>query len=158
MSTPLLNKNINMQLSRKYSLLTVLMLVAFVSSKCQNKSSDDNTITNEDTSFIRNEYHLTNRKNFEVGDIYETWTNNKDTSKTIIKLYIDNRLAGLVSYREKLQDGIFLRCYENTTLWIRANYVNGKKHGYFKYYDEKGKLFAIEEYDHGVLLQTKEVK
>jgi len=141
---------------RVFILSNMLLLVLFINSKCQDKSSQGNTITNEDTSFIRKEYHLVRtRKNNDGRQVYEKWTNDKDTSKSIIILYVDNKLSSLGYYRNNLHDGALISCYDNGVVWIRANYVNGEKHGPFKYYDEKGELFAVEEYKNGTLVSTK---
>ncbi len=63
----------------------------------------------------------------------------------------------MASYKNRQHDGIYVNCYDDGIAWMRGNFINGKRNGRFKYYDEKGQLYAIEEYNNGTLLSTKEV-
>ena len=64
-------------------------------------------------------------------------------------------------YKEKInrfnnknqKHGVWKEFYPNNTIKTEMNYVNGKLNGYFKNFDESGKLLSINLYKNGEILQ-----
>ncbi len=52
--------------------------------------------------------------------------------------------------------------WNNGNLRLEGSYLNGKRHGFFKYYDENGAFLHVEKYDHDQLVkdaaETKKVE
>ncbi len=58
-----------------------------------------------------------------------------------------------------LKQGGWKYFWDNGNLKIEAQYLNNKKHGFFKYYNENGDLLYVEKFEHDNLLQdAKETK
>lgn len=58
-----------------------------------------------------------------------------------------------------LKQGNWKYFWDNGNLKLEATYLNGKKHGFFKFYDEAGNFLYIEKYDHDQLVEdAKETK
>lgn len=84
-------------------------------------------------------------------------TFNKDGLVTAVTKYYH----GVMSRTERInrtdnvgnKQGNWKYFWDNGNLKLEATYLNGKKHGFFKFYDEEGNFLYVEKYDHDQLVE-----
>lgn len=91
----------------------------------------------------------------------------KEFNDTGLVVAVTNYYHGVMSRRERinrtdkfgLKQGGWKYFWNNGHLKMEGNYLNGKKHGFFKFYDEGGKFLYVEKYEHDQLItDAKETK
>ncbi len=91
----------------------------------------------------------------------------KEYDSTGLVIAVTNYYHGVMSRRERinrtdkfgLKQGGWKFFWENGFLRLEGNYLNDKKHGFFKHYDEGGNFLFVEKYEHDLLItDAKETK
>ncbi len=91
----------------------------------------------------------------------------KEFDKTGLVVAVANYYRGVMSRRERinrtdehgLKQGSWKFFWDNGQLKMEGNFLNGKKHGFFKFYDESGNFLYVEKYENDQLItDAKETK
>lgn len=91
----------------------------------------------------------------------------KEFDDTGLVVAVTNYYHGVMSRRERInrtdkfgmKQGGWKYFWNNGQLRVEGNYLNGKKHGFFKFYDEGGNFLYVEKYEHDQLItDAKETK
>jgi uncharacterized protein len=108
-----------------------------------------------DTGALWKEIQFENNKEEGKGIEY-------DHSGRIISNYIFKN--GFIYQHERInrynevgnKTGIWRELYDDQQIKLEGNYNNGKKNGVFKFYDRKGKLEKLEQYEDDVLIEGEQ--
>ena len=65
----------------------------------------------------------------------------------------DSQLWERQNYKDGKREGLWEMFYENGQLSFRGNYKNGKQDGLLEYFDEDGNLTSTETYRNGELVE-----
>lgn len=132
----------------------------------------------EQVVYGKNEYTVTNWRNDTVVGSVNSYRNNGTLAKSVpyidglpnglAKEYNDTGLViavtkyyrGIRSHREiinrtdksGLKQGGWKYFWTNGNLKLEAQYLNDKKHGFFKYYNEDGEFLYVEKYENDNLI------
>lgn len=91
----------------------------------------------------------------------------KEFDQNGLVVAVTNYYRGIMSRRERInrtddfgqKQGAWKYFWDNGQLRVEGNYLNNKKHGFFKYYDEGGNFLYVEKYEHDQLVKdAKETK
>ncbi|MEG2071432.1 MAG: hypothetical protein RR034_08685, partial [Bacteroidales bacterium] len=91
----------------------------------------------------------------------------KELNDTGLVVMIARYYRGVLTHRESinridrhgLKQGNWKYFWDNGHLKMEATYLNDKKNGFFKYYDENGNFLSVEKYENGELItDAKETK
>ncbi|MCU0431892.1 MAG: toxin-antitoxin system YwqK family antitoxin [Bacteroidia bacterium] len=131
---------------------------------------DENGLLKREEPFRNDTIHGTVREFFAGGKVQQTipFTEGRengtgfefDTTGTIIT--ITEYKGGFVKSTERLnrrdanglKQGVWKEFYPNGKTHIEGRYLNDKKNGYFKEYNEKGNLLSITKWENGVLVKN----
>lgn len=146
------SKNKKDGVSRKYNLDGGII---------QQSRFKDNLLNGREEYFFQNgeiQKEIPYIKGIKEGTGY---TYSKDDGRVIQILKYSNDVLVLEDninrYNENQEkQGKWITFHPNRVNKLVGNYVNGKKSGIFKEYDEEGKLIGIYNYDNGVLKETSD--
>lgn len=172
--------------NRKNFLLDSLWIFYYDDSSVKMKVHYSNDKKNgEQIIYSPKEYTITNWKNDTIVGVVKSYKNNNILIKTIpyqnglphglAKEYNDTGLVtavtkyyrGVRSHREVinrtdksgLKQGSWKYFWSNGNLKLEAQFLNNKKHGFFKYYNEDGDFLYVEKYENDLLVKdAKETK
>ncbi len=111
----------------------ILIFLSLILIKC-------NTKTREETFITKKEYY----DNGKIKSIYLIDTIGKGRGVSY-HFYENGLKSGEVFYKGKKIDGVS-KIYLNGKLTLEEHFVDGKKNGYSKNYDDEGKIFEEGEY------------
>jgi len=89
----------------------------------------------------------TSFKNGKLNGISKNWRFTSEAEKNIIQLFI--------TYKENKRHGICMEWHANGILAEESNYLEGEKHGAYKYFDKEGNIIREELYLNGIEKKTQ---
>jgi antitoxin component YwqK of YwqJK toxin-antitoxin module len=104
---------------------------------------------------------VTNTVFSQIAQTQERYWNHEGDPEFVYYELVDtitNQVLEKGTFRYKKRDGEWIRYYPDGVIQTRVFFVDGKKFGTWKFYDETGKLIMVKKYKNDELLIAEQYR